>query len=41
MNKLGNNFIETNQYHKAILNQRMQKTNIYKADNINTPKAKR
>ena len=32
---------KTNQYHKAILNQRIYKTGIYKADNIKTPKAKR
>ena len=41
MNKLGKNFITTNQYHKAILNQRTCKTNIYKAESIKKPKAKR
>ena len=41
MNKLVKIFIKTNQYHKAILNQRIQKTNIYKVDNIKKPKAKR
>ena len=32
---------KTNQHNKAILNERIKKTNIYKADNIKTPKAKR
>ena len=41
MNKSGKNFIKTNQYHKAILNQGIQKTNVYKADNKKIPKAKR
>ena len=41
MNKLGKNIIKTNQYHKAIIIQRIQKTNIYKADSIKIPKAKR
>ena len=41
MNKSGNNFIKTKKYYKAILNQQIQKTYIYKADNIKKPKAKR
>ena len=32
---------KTNQSHKAILNQAIEKTNIYKVDNIKRPKANR